>query len=473
MVFSSETFLFVFLPLFLAVYYLTPLRHRSVTILIGSYAFYGWWRIDFLGLLFLTTLWTYVFGRSIGAARTQRVAKTYLVIGMIGCLAVLGVFKYLNFFIDSFAVLWGTDADGLGIHWRLILPIGVSFYVFQAVSYLIDVYRKDAVATARFFDFAAFIALFPQLVAGPILRFKDLAGQFEYRVHSMDLFLRGMTVFAIGLAKKVLLADTVAPLANLAFQTPDPSVALSWIGAIAYMMQLYFDFSGYSDMAIGIGLMLGFHFMANFDTPYISRSITEFWRRWHISLSVWLRDYLYIPLGGNRKGVTRTYVNLMLVMVLGGLWHGANWTFVLWGLWHGSWLAIERATGRARGTGVLSLATTLLLVLLGWVMFRAADVAQAMGVYAGMLGLNGFGTAPDVALAMTTESRLFLMLGITVAALEPRLNAMASTGLQPDEAGRLTYLNAVVPTVLMIGLGTFTVMKMAEQSFSPFLYFQF
>ena len=473
MVFSSETFLFLFLPLFLAAYYLTPGRHRSVTILIGSYAFYGWWRIDFLALLVLTTLWTYAFGRAIGAAATPRAARLWLTIGLAGCLTVLGVFKYLNFFIDSLAALWGTDAEGLGVHWRLILPIGVSFYVFQAVSYLVDVYRRDAVATARFFDFAAFIALFPQLIAGPILRFKDLAGQFAQRDHSVDLFLTGMTVFAIGLAKKVLLADTVAPLANLAFQTPDPSLALSWIGAVAYAIQLYFDFSGYSDMAIGIGLMLGFHFMANFDTPYVSRSITEFWRRWHISLSVWLRDYLYIPLGGNRRGRVRTYVNLMLVMVLGGLWHGANWTFVLWGLWHGIWLAVERATGRARGTGLAALGSTLLIVLLGWVMFRAADVGQALGVYRGMLGLNGMALAPDIALAITAESQLFLMLGIAVAALEPRLNALASLRLHPGPDGTLTVLNAAVPALLMTGLGTFAVMKMAEQSFSPFLYFQF
>ena len=479
MVFSSETFLFLFLPLFLALYYLTPMRFRSVTILVASYAFYGWWRIDFLGLLFATTLWTFVFGRAIGAAKSQRSAKTFLIVGLGGCLAVLGVFKYLNFFIDSFALLWGTDADGLGVHWRLILPIGVSFYVFHAVSYLVDVYRKDAIATANFFDFAAFIALFPQLVAGPILRFKDLTGQFAHRVHSLDLFIAGTTIFAIGLAKKVLLADTVAPLANLAFQTPDPSLALSWVGAIAYMMQLYFDFSGYSDMAIGLGLMIGFRFRPNFDTPYISRSITEFWRRWHISLSVWLRDYLYIPLGGNRKGEARTYVNLMLVMFLGGLWHGANWTFVLWGLWHGGWLALERATGRAKGTDLAALASTLLIVLVGWIMFRAADVTQAFGVYRGMLGLNGAAVPPEMALAITAEGLLFLTFGIAVCTFEPRLNRLAATRLQPAmvgagaHAGGLTVLNALVPTVLMLTLGAFTVMKLAEQSFSPFLYFQF
>ena len=473
MVFSSETFLFLFLPLFLAVYYLTPMRFRSVTILIGSYTFYGWWRIDFLGLLFLTTVWTYIFGRRVGAARSQKEAKVWLVIGLAGCLGVLGVFKYLNFFLDSFAALVGTDAEGLGVFWRLTLPIGVSFYVFHCVSYLVDVYRKDAEANAKFFDFAAFIALFPQLVAGPILRFKDLQHQFASRVHSMDLFIDGTTLFMIGLAKKVLLADTIAPLADLAFTTPDPSLALAWLGSIAYMMQIYFDFSGYSDMAIGLGMMMGFHFLPNFNMPYISRSITEFWRRWHISLSVWLRDYLYIPLGGNRKGPARTYINLMLVMLLGGIWHGANWTFVIWGVWHGGWLAIERATGRAKATDLGALVSTLLIVLLGWVVFRAADVNEAMGVYAGMIGMNGWVTPPEIALLITQESITFLALAIGIAAMEPGLNHLAGTRLVPGPDGTLTAVNTLAPALLMTALATFTVMKLAEQSFSPFLYFQF
>lgn len=470
MVFSSETFLFLFLPLFLAIYYLTPSRHRSVTILLGSYIFYAWWRIDFLALLFGTTVWTYIFGRRIGAAGTQRAAKAYLIIGLLGCLGVLGVFKYLNFFIDSFATLWGTTPDALGVHWRLILPIGVSFYVFHAVSYLVDVYRKDAEATAHFFDFAAFIALFPQLVAGPILRFKDLTHQFAHRTHSLALFADGTTLFLIGLAKKVLLADTVAPLADLAFATPNPSMALSWLGSIAYMMQLYFDFSGYSDMAIGLGLMIGFHFRPNFDTPYISRSITEFWRRWHISLSVWLRDYLYIPLGGNRKGPARTYVNLLLVMFLGGLWHGAAMTFVLWGIWHGIWLAIERATGLANRQRLGDLARTLMLVLIGWIMFRASSVDDALGLYAGMLGWNGLAAEP---LSIPREALVFLAIGIAYAAFEPALNRLAARYLAPGTGDRLTWLNTALPVLPMLLLASVTLLKLAEQSASPFLYFQF
>lgn len=475
MVFSSETFLFLFLPLFLALYYLTPFRYRSALILAGSWTFYGWWRIDFLGLLILTTLWTYAFGRIIGANLGTRRATLACAIGTAGCLAVLGVFKYLNFFIDSFAALLGTDAAGLGIHWHLILPIGVSFYVFQSISYLVDVYRRDASPTANFFDFAAFISLFPQLVAGPILRFKDLEDQFRDRTHTPDKFADGMARFTVGLGKKVLIADSLAPLADLAFTTPDPTAPLAWVGALAYMMQLYFDFSGYSDMAIGLGLMMGFRFMENFDTPYISGSITEFWRRWHISLSVWLRDYLYIPLGGNRISERRTYFNLMTVMVLGGLWHGANWTFVLWGFWHGGWLALERWTGMARAQKtIVAVLRTLLVVLIGWVAFRATGIGSAMDFYAGMLGLNGWALPFDIAVQITRESLAMLMVAIFLAASEPFLNdwfARRYHAVTPT--GRLALSGTVLPALATTLIFSLAVMRLAEQSFSPFLYFQF
>jgi alginate O-acetyltransferase complex protein AlgI len=479
MVFSSETFLFLFLPLFLVVYYLTPTRGKSLVILFASYLFYGWWRFDFLLLLFLTTLWTFGIGLLIrNNIGTQR-AQLWCTIGVIGCLGVLGVFKYLNFFIDSIAQLVGTDAAGLGVHWRLILPIGVSFYVFHSISYLVDVTRRDADATLNFFDFAAFIALFPQLVAGPILRFKDLADQFRHRTHSLQMFADGTALFIIGLGKKVLLADTVAPLADVAFATPDPSLALAWIGSIAYMMQLYFDFSGYSDMAMGLGLMMGFHFRANFNMPYISRSITEFWRRWHISLSVWLRDYLYIPLGGNRISERRTYINLTLVMVLGGLWHGTNGTFLAWGIWHGAWLALERRTGWANRTSTIGLFQTLLIVLIGWVAFRAANMTQAMDVYAGMIGLHGFAIPLEVALQISSESLMLLVLAMVVAATEPQLNAIARqmyftpSNPQIGGTGTLTAATSLLPTLLISAIGVLSIMKLAEASFSPFLYFQF
>lgn len=476
MVFSSETFLFLFLPLFLALYYLTPFRFRSALILAGSYLFYGWWRFDFLLLLFLTTLWTYGIGHMIGANLGTRRARFWCGVGVAGCLSVLGVFKYLNFFIDSVAALFGTTAEGLDIHWRLILPIGVSFYVFHCISYLVDILREDAKPTRNFFDFAAFIALFPQLVAGPILRFKDLAHQFEHRVHSAQKFADGMAWFAVGLAKKVLIADSIAPLADLAFSTPDPSAPLAWAGAIAYMLQLYFDFSGYSDMAMGLGLMMGFRFRENFDTPYISASITEFWRRWHISLSVWLRDYLYIPLGGNRISERRTYVNLMTVMVLGGLWHGANWTFVIWGVWHGGWLAAERWLGwsmRPRTAGRIAL--TMLIVLLGWVIFRAVDVGQATEFYAGMIGLNGFSLPIELALQVTRESLVIMTLAILICAIEPAARDLVVRRyyVPSGPGGALAVSDTLAPAVVTSILFALSVMRLAEQSFSPFLYFQF
>lgn len=471
MVFSSEVFLFAFLPSFLVLYYLTPTHWKSLTILLGSYAFYAWWRVDFLALMILTTVWTWAFGRLI--TRDPSRAGLWTGIGVVGCLAVLGVFKYLNFFMESLAALVGTTASELGYHWQLILPIGISFYVFQCVSYLVDVHRRDVSQDVPLLDFAAFIALFPQLIAGPILRFKDLADQFRDREHSVDLFIDGMTRFFIGLAKKVLLADAVAPIANLAFASEDPSFTLAWIGALAYALQLYFDFSGYSDMAVGLGKMLGFRFMENFDTPYVSRSITEFWRRWHISLSTWLRDYLYIPLGGNRAGPRRTYFNLIAVMVLGGLWHGAAWTFVIWGFWHGLWLAIERATGLARSATVAGLLRTLVVILVGWVMFRSLTVAGAFDIYAGMLGLNGFETSAEVVRGITREGLTALACCIGVTVFEPLINRRAAERWSLQPGAEPVLENTVLPTLAVTVLAAITVLKLSEQSFSPFLYFQF
>lgn len=488
MVFSSEQFIFLFLPLFLAVYYLTPAKLKSWALVLGSYSFYAWWRVDFLFLLIAVTLWTYWFGLRIQQRTVETERQLYCTIGVIGCLSVLGVFKYFNFFLDSFAVAFGTTSDALGVHWQLILPIGISFYVFQSISYLVDIKRKDAPATRSFVDFAAFIALFPQLIAGPILRFKDLADQITSREHSFEKFSKGMTLFTVGLAKKILLADAIAPIADSAFAATDPSFAVAFLGMFAYTLQLYFDFSGYSDMALGLGLMIGFQFIQNFDRPYISRSITEFWRRWHISLSVWLRDYLYVPLGGNRVGPTRTYVNLCLVMLLGGLWHGSNWTFVLWGAWHGGWLALERATGwgaKAKDHWI-SLPFTFVLVMLGWVVFRAETVSSAFESYAGLIGLNGFALPDDYLVGLPQDAFLFLMLSAAIVVLEGRIRSfyLAITdssdpvGQQAGSPGGAiaaasSLAMPLVSATAVSALFFLAIAKLAEQSFSPFLYFQF
>ncbi len=490
MVFSSEQFLFLYLPLFLAFYYITPARFRSWTLVLGSYVFYAWWRVDFLLLLFLVTLWTYGLGLKIQLATSEARKQLFCSIGVIGCLLVLGVFKYLNFFLDSFAALAGTSAQEMGVHWRLILPIGISFYIFQSISYLVDIRRGDAPATKSFIDFAAFIALFPQLIAGPILRFKDLADQIVYREHSVRLFTDGMTRFTIGLAKKILLADSIAPIADAAFSSADPTFGEALLGAVAYTLQLYFDFSGYSDMAIGLGMMIGFRFIENFNRPYISRSITEFWRRWHISLSVWLRDYLYIPLGGNRGSVYRTYLNLCTVMVLGGLWHGASWTFVIWGAWHGGWLALERMTGWVKkADGVwFSLPLTFVIVMIGWVVFRAETVSAAMDIYAGLVGANGFAIRPDFLIGLPQDAFIFLCISALIAASEGKLQSWFSSADKDEAGGGVmvgrdlpgTSQTVVLPAIRSMSLTLATsallvlaVAKLAEQSFSPFLYFQF
>lgn len=474
MIFASEIFLFLFLPLFLAGYFATPQRYRSFAILMGSYVFYGWWRVDFLLLLVGTTAFAFAMGQRIAKHKDRAKARRALVIGVCGCLLVLACFKYLNFFADSFAALFATTPAEIGWHWQIILPIGISFYVFQAISYLVDVYRGDARPAKSVVDFAAFIALFPQLIAGPILRYKDMEAQFQSRSHSLDAFTAGLTRFLIGLAKKVLIADTIAPLVDAGFSANNPGLVLAWAAAIGFALQLYFDFSGYCDMAIGLGRMMGFRFPENFRAPYHARSITEFWRRWHISLSTWLRDYFYIPLGGNRGGGLATYRNLMCVMVLGGLWHGANLTFVLWGAWHGVWLAMERLAKITSPSQNLGWLPTLVVVLLGWVMFRATDVNEALEMYHAMLGGN-LGEASSTPLINIYGESLFAMsLGCALVWVEP---VWAKGGPWPAQVRSrparpdLAQTMWMTPTVLIISAAA--ILKLADQSVSPFLYFQF
>ncbi|WP_375170552.1 MBOAT family O-acyltransferase [Marinobacter sp.] len=472
MVFSSNIFLFLFLPAFLGVYYLTPFRHRSWVILLGSYAFYAWWRVDFLLLFVAVTLWNYLIGLGIhraglGTARARR----WVGIGVAGDLATLGYFKYANFGVDSLNdIFLSLGYQPLELA-HIILPIGISFYIFQAISYVVDVYRGDTEPTRRFVDFAAFIALFPQLIAGPVLRYKDLADQFADRTHSLDKFGEGATRFMQGFVKKVLIADSIAPLADGAFGLADPSTADAWLGILAYTAQLYFDFSGYSDMAIGLGLMMGFRFPENFKQPYISQSITEFWRRWHISLSSWLRDYLYIPLGGNRNGTVGTYRNLLLTMLLGGLWHGANWTFLLWGAWHGGLLAIERAlgvSGSARQFRLGRWVMTFLFVMLGWVTFRASGLEEALAFYQALFSFDALGLSPAYWQDIAGLNLAVLVLAYAVVLL---MGLRDRLGWSPDTAlaGRL---QAAVPA-LLVPVFLLTVLKLSAESFSPFLYFQF
>jgi alginate O-acetyltransferase complex protein AlgI len=473
MVFSSNVFLFLFLPLFLAVYYLTPnrARLRNWVVLIGSYAFYAWWRVDFLFLFAAVTIWNYVVGMMIarngpGSAR----ARHWLVLGVTVDLLTLGYFKYANFGVDSLNAILGA-AGTAPIAWtHVILPIGISFYIFESISYIADVYRRDTEATRHPVDFATFIALFPHLIAGPVFRYKDLADQFEQRVHSWEKFGEGSLRFMQGFIKKVFIADTIAPLVSSAFGLTHPTTADAWLGAIAYTAQLYFDFSGYSDMAIGLGLMMGFRFVENFNQPYISQSITEFWRRWHMSLSSWLRDYLYISLGGNRGGTLKTYRNLFLTMLLGGLWHGANWTFVLWGAWHGLMLCVERVFGvkpdpsRFRPHRWLP---TLLIVVLGWVMFRSDNVGAALRMYEAMFRFDGAGLSDVYASAITSIEIATLLLAIAVTAYT------GTTSRRPAPLPPVFVHRHAATQFLIWPLFLLAILKLSAQSYSPFLYFQF
>jgi alginate O-acetyltransferase complex protein AlgI len=416
MVFSSYLFLFYFLPAALLLYYISPRRAKHAVLTGVSYVFYGWANPLFSFLLLLSTLIDYTAGLVMvfGAPRNwwsgeirrldpalprMRRQRITLAVSMCSNLTLLGFFKYFNFAVDSYNGLidwFGLSGLRLDTVLRVTLPLGISFYTFQSMSYAIDVYRGHATVIRNFIDFACFVTMFPQLVAGPIIRFQEVADQLRSRTHTMIKFARGISFFSLGLAKKVLIANPCGKIADLTFDAGSVSTLDAWYGVTAYAFQIYFDFSGYSDMAIGLGLMFGFVFAKNFDSPYLSQSITEFWHRWHISLSTWLRDYLYLPLGGNRKGPRRTYVNLFLVMLLGGLWHGAAWNFVIWGAVHGALLAAERARGKSPLYAWLPssarVMVTFAIVLVTWVFFRAPDLPSAfryLGTMAGTRAADG------------------------------------------------------------------------------------
>lgn len=440
---------------------MTPWRGKSALILVFSYIFYAWWRPDFLCLLIGITIVSYGFALAIGASIDESRRYRLLTAGVTLNLLSLGYFKYANFGIDSLNGVLASLGFNAVEFTHVLLPIGLSFYIFHAISYLVDIYRREAPPARNLIDFAAFIALFPHLVAGPVLRYHLLAEQFRSRTHSFDRFSRGCVIFMIGFCKKVLIADTVAPLADAAFSSSMPTFSDAWLGAIAYTVQLFFDFSGYTDMAIGLALMIGFVFPENFNDPYISRSITEFWKRWHMSLSNWLREYLYIALGGNRKGAVRTYMNLFLTMLLGGLWHGANWTFVLWGAWHGGILVLERYWEQRFGKPLLpvwlSVIKTMLLVIIGWVLFRAADVAGAGRMFQGMLGWNGLALSSSVEWQVTPDRLAILLLGIGIIYAMPWLKRKGGSFMRYP----------------LLPLFLWAVATLSSQSFTPFLYFQF
>ncbi len=420
MPFSSVLFLHAFLPAFLLIYWLAPRSARNGVAIAGSLLFYAWGAPRFLPVVVGLGVVDYAVSHAIHRARqsphTERRARVMLVLGITVHLSVLAYFKYANFFVDQLAEVFGPIA------WtKVVLPIGISFITFEEISYLCDVYRGDARPARRLSRYLLFLTLFPHSIAGPIFRWKDLEAQLAEREHSVALAQSGFERFALGLAKKVLLADSIAIIADGVFAMPGDQLTpgLAWLGATAYALQIYFDFSGYSDMAIGLGRMMGFQFKENFDRPYIAASFTEFWTRWHISLSSWLRDYLYVALGGNRRGARRTIVNVLLVFLLSGLWHGAAWTFVLWGAYHGLFVCLERVLGarRERIPRVLQHASTLALVIIGWVFFRATSIDQAFLIIGRMFGV-GAGEAivppPAAALLMPAFAITAFLVGAVI-----------------------------------------------------------
>ncbi len=485
MVFSSFLFLFYFLPVALLLYYAVPRRAQHLTLTLVSFVFYGWANPLFSFLLLFSTLTDYIAGLVIALGgpsqwsrpierldpngprvRRQRVA---MVVSICANLTLLAFFKYFNFGINSYNDLvdWlGLPDAGFDVTLRVALPLGISLYILQSLSYVIDVYRGHSTAMKSFNDFLCFEMMYPQLVAGPIIRYSEIEDQLRQRTSTPTKFARGIAFFALGMAKKILLANPCGKVADLAFEAGSLAPMEAWYGVTAYAFQIYFDFSGYSDMAIGLGLMLGFVFPKNFDSPYKSQSITEFWHRWHISLSAWLRDYLYVPLGGNRKGRARTYVNLLLVMLIGGLWHGAAWNFVIWGALHGVLLASERLRGKSALYGAwpapARVGMTFGLVLVTWVFFRAPDVTQAFRYLGNMFALvqpqDGTGLLRGI-VYQPYYLGTFLVAGL-IAWSAPQTWDWTRTITLPKAAA-------------LVAVFVLSVVVLAIQSYNPFIYFFF
>ena len=382
MVFSSITFIFIFLPVVLALFYLVPKKYKNLTLLFSSLFFYAWGGVSYTAILIISIFLNYFIGRGV-ASKNKHHSKVFLAIGILVNLLLLVVFKYADFFVENLNYLFLNFNIPTVKQPHILLPIGISFFTFQALSYLIDIYRKEATVQKKFVDLGLYISLFPQLIAGPIVRYHDIFKQLAKRSLTLDKFHYGLQRFIIGLGKKVLLANNLAIIADDIFSKPTHLISwpTAWIGVVSYSLQIYFDFAGYSDMAIGLGKMFGFTFLENFNFPYVSKSIREFWRRWHISLSTWFKDYLYIPLGGNRKGKGRTYINLFIVFLLTGFWHGASWNFIVWGLIHGFFLIIERIGFNKILNKLwtpLRHFYTLVVVALAWVFFRSDNLEYAL-----------------------------------------------------------------------------------------------
>ena len=466
MVFSSLEFIFVFLASVLAVYYLVPPKARNIVLLLFSLVFYGWGEPVYVFLMIATITVDYICGYIIGRdldSKPKR-AKVTLIVSIVINLALLGVFKYYDFFAGTLNSLLGRVVfPTLG----LTLPIGISFYTFQALSYVIDVYRRDARVQKNIAAFGTYVTLFPQLIAGPIVRYADVDDQLRERTHSLTLFASGCRTFICGLAKKILLANAAGAMWNSLSAAAEPDALGAWLAIVFYTFQIYFDFSGYSDMAIGLGKMFGFSFRENFYYPYVSESITEFWRRWHISLSTWFREYVYIPLGGNRKGVGRTYFNLFCVWLLTGLWHGASWNFVLWGLYYFALLVIEKTfllRLLERAPKFLRHIYSMAAVIFGWLLFVIEDVSSIGAYLSRMFGGTGV-FATQITVYELVRNLVFLAILILASTPAPKK-------LWYKLYSKGTPWRIVQSVVCAIAF-VLCIAYLVDSSYNPFLYFRF
>lgn len=467
MVFSSMTFLLLFLPVFLGAYFLVPgNRAKNTLLFLFSLLFYSWGEPIYVVLMLFSTVLDYTCGMMVDRHRGKRGAKIALIVSVCVNLGLLGVFKYSDFFISNLNALTGLAIPQP----NLPLPIGISFYTFQTMSYTIDVYRGDAKVQKNILSFGAYVSLFPQLIAGPIVRYQTIADQIDDRTHSFDLFGDGVKRFVCGLGKKVLLANNIGLIWKTVSELPGNQLTVvgAWLGMIAFGLQLYFDFSGYSDMAIGLGKMLGFHFLENFDHPYISKSITEFWRRWHISLGTWFRDYVYIPLGGNRRGLGVQLRNIAIVWLLTGFWHGASWNYVLWGVFYGVLLIGEKfflLKYLKKAPAIVGHIYTLFFVLMGWVLFAIEDMGQLGNYFNTMFGGAAFCNQSTMYLLMT--SLPLLLAGV-----------VASTPIASKLYKRINERCKALPMALADCTGVaaillFSTAYLISSSYNPFLYFRF
>lgn len=469
MLFSSITFLFLFLPVVLVIYYLVPWKAKNVFLLIASLLFYAWGEPVYVVLMILSILLNYFCGRDIKANEDDpRKAKFNVAFAVVVNVLILGFFKYYGFLLDTVNAIFQLDLT----YRELPLPIGISFYTFQAISYIVDIYRGKVKPQKNILHFALYISMFPQLIAGPIVRYEDIAAQLGHRRISVQRLGQGAICFIIGLAKKTVIANSVGAVFEQIAKMPAGSLSVltAWVGVFSYAFQIYFDFSGYSDMAIGLGKMLGFDFRKNFDYPYVSKSVTEFWHRWHISLSTWFREYVYIPLGGNRCSVFRNICNLMIVWTLTGMWHGAAWNFIAWGVYYGVVLVMEKYVWGASidaCPGVVRHIYTGIIVLVGWVFFFSPSLGYALRYLGAMIG-GGAGIVDKEGAYLLFGHWLLYVLAVTgSSSLGIRLVNALPRALRGERAA------AVASAVIYMGIFVIAVAFLVTDTFNPFLYFRF